>query len=100
MIQQASRIRFPINCRLVERHTGKAVRGQISPTSKKDLVGWTQWRYRAEDEDRTWDWWGIFLQSQRSANRYECYSLIAADRKITRGQRDLHTGTGLGETIA
>jgi hypothetical protein len=74
------------------------VAGQIDPTTKKDLRAWTQWRYRFEDEDRTWDWWGIFLLSQSSANRYECYSLIAGDtleglmvldlklRKIASGQ--------------
>jgi hypothetical protein len=55
------------------------VAGQISRTSKKDLIAWTQWRYRAEDEDRTWDWWGIFLQSQSPGKRYECYSLIAGE---------------------
>jgi hypothetical protein len=79
MIQKASRIQFPIKCRLVERHTGKTVAAQIGPTSKKDLIAWTQWRYRLEDEDRIWDWWEIFLQSQSSTNRYECYSLIAGD---------------------
>jgi hypothetical protein len=75
--QPASRIQFPINCWLIERHTGKTVPGQIAPTTKRDLVTWTQWRYRAEDDDKNWDWWGIFLESQRSKGRYECYSLIA-----------------------
>jgi hypothetical protein len=78
MIRRASRIRFPINCWLVERQTGKTVAGQIGPTTKRDLLGWVQWRYRADDEDKTWDWWGIYLQSQGPENRYECYSLITS----------------------
>jgi hypothetical protein len=79
MIQQASRLRFPINCWLIERQTGKSVTGQIRPTTRRDLLGWAQWRYRVEDEDKRWDWWGIFLESQRSENRYDCYSVIAGD---------------------
>jgi GNAT superfamily N-acetyltransferase len=34
-------------------------------------------RYRPTDEDRGWDWWGIYLECRASPGWYECYAALA-----------------------
>jgi hypothetical protein len=60
----------------VDRATRRPVRGVIRQADERDLLGWTRWRYRPDDEDRGWDWWEIFRDCRQSGGRYECYAAV------------------------
>ena len=51
--------------------------GIIRVPIDQELLLWTGWRYRPTDEDRGWDWWGIYLECRASPGRYECYAALA-----------------------
>lgn len=53
--------------------------GIIRIAIERDLLLWTGWRYRQTDEDRAWDWWGIYRECRASRGRYECYAALALD---------------------
>ena len=73
-------MQFPIAVGFSERHTGFGVPGVIRPVVEEDLLAWTTWRYGARDEDKEWDWRGIYLDCKRRADRYECYAAVAASQ--------------------
>ncbi|MFO1500661.1 MAG: hypothetical protein U1G07_20135 [Verrucomicrobiota bacterium] len=52
--------------------------GLIQLALEQHLVWWTGWRYNERDEDRGWDWWGIYRECSELAGRYECYAAAAA----------------------
>ena len=53
--------------------------GVIRVPIDQELLLWTGWRYRPTDEDRGWDWWGIYLECRASRGRYEYYAALALD---------------------
>ncbi len=65
-------------CHFTDRLSGERVRGLILPATEQDLLAWTGWRYSAEDEDKDWDWWSIYLESRLSEGRYECFAAFSA----------------------
>ncbi len=65
------------------------MQGFMLPATERDLLLWTRWRYRPQDEDRTWDWWEIFLECKSSRGRYECYAAIAQNELQGLMQLDL-----------
>src|SRR5436190_24029018 len=67
-----------IAANFVERRTRRVVEGFMRKATEFDLLGWTTWRYKFDDEDRDWDWWTIYAKSQRSRSRKECYAAIVA----------------------
>ena len=74
--------------------------GFIRIATNDDLLLWTGWRYRPTDEDRTWGWWGIFLECRASRRRYECYAALALDDLQGLAVLDLKTGrTSVGNAI-
>ena len=36
-----------------------------------------RWRYRAEDEDRSWDWSAIYAEAKEPNGNQECYAAWA-----------------------
>jgi hypothetical protein len=70
---------FPLTTRFVDRGSGEWVPGVIRSATDQDLLLWTAWRYGAADQDRGWDWWGIYLECPESRGRYECYAALALD---------------------
>ena len=70
-------MQLPLATRFVNRGSEESVRGLIRIATEQDLLSWTGWRYRSSDEDRTWDWWGIYLECRASQGRYECYAALA-----------------------
>ena len=67
-------MRAMVTARFTFRATGASVTGHIQPADERDLLAWTRWQYRRSDKDRTWDWWGIYLECKLSAGRYECFA--------------------------
>lgn len=53
------------------------MRGLIQIAVERHLLRWTGWRHDAGDEDRGWDWWGIYQECSSSAGRCECYAAVA-----------------------
>jgi GNAT superfamily N-acetyltransferase len=72
-------MKLPLAASFVDRGSGERVSGVIRVPSDQDLLLWTGWRYRPTDEDRGWDWWGIYLDCRVSPGRYECYAALALD---------------------
>jgi hypothetical protein len=72
-------MKLPLTTRFVDRGTGKGVLGFIRLATDRDLLLWTGWRYRPTDEDRAWDWWGIYQECRALTGRYECYAALALD---------------------
>jgi hypothetical protein len=70
---------LPLTTRFIDRGSGEGVPGLIRIATDQDLLLWTGWRYRAFDEDRAWDWWGIYLECRASRGRYECYAALALE---------------------
>ena len=70
-------MQLPIVCKWAERVGGTTVRGGIRLVEELDLLAWTRWRYGSHDEDKTWDWWGIFTECRVSSGRHECYAALA-----------------------
>ena len=92
-------MRFPLAASFVDRGSGERAHGLVRIADEQHLLLWTAWRYRPRDEDRTWDWWGIYRECGKSGSRYECYAALAEndlqglmvlDIKLSR------TGTGKG----
>jgi hypothetical protein len=70
---------LPLTTRFVDKSSGASVPGLIRIASDLDLVLWMRWRYRLNDTDRHWDWWGIHLECAASQDRFECYAALALD---------------------
>jgi hypothetical protein len=68
---------LPLRAKFIDRSTNRGVHGSIQLASQNDLLAWTRWRYRPDDEDSHWDWWSIFQECNAKPRRYECYSAIA-----------------------
>jgi hypothetical protein len=68
---------FPLPTSFLENSSGSSVDGLIRLATQQDLTLWTQWRYRTSDEDRTWDWRGIYSGCADSRGQYECYAAFA-----------------------
>jgi hypothetical protein len=49
----------------------------IRQATEEDVLLWTEWRYRARDEDREWDWWSIYREYAAQPERYEIYAAVA-----------------------
>lgn len=71
-------MRLPLASTFVDRGSGERVRGFIRLAIEQDLLLWTGWQYRPSDEDKAWDWWGIYGESMASRDRYECYAALTA----------------------
>jgi hypothetical protein len=89
-------MKFPLTTRFFDRSTGAAVPGLIQAATSRDLLLWTAWQYQPKDEDREWDWWGIFLECQAAPERYECYASLARERLQGLLVLDLATRTTTG----
>ena len=72
-------MQLPLAASFVDKASGARVPGLIHIAFDQHLLWWTGWRYDAKDEDRSWDWWGIYRECGSSAGRYECYAAEAAD---------------------
>jgi hypothetical protein len=68
---------LPLITRFIDKRSGGRVPGFIGIATDQDLLRWTAWRYRPADEDRTWDWWEIYLDCKKVAGRYQCYAARA-----------------------
>jgi hypothetical protein len=68
---------LPCRAKFIDRSTNRAVQGRIESATENDLLAWTRWRYRSDDEDIHWDWWSIFQECNADPGRYECYSAVA-----------------------
>ncbi len=78
------------------------MQGFILPATERDMLLWTRWRYRPQDEDGIWDWWEIFLECKTSRGRYECYAAIAQHELQGLMQLDLkprRVGSGKGIVV-
>lgn len=71
------KMQLPLAVGLVERESGAGVRGEVQIAVEEHLLMWTSWRYRSQDEDRTWDWWGIFQECKTSGGQMECFAAFA-----------------------
>jgi len=65
---------FPIATRFMDRTTETSVTGSVQATDDRDMLAWTSWRYREQDEDRNWDWRKILQECRASGKLRECYS--------------------------
>jgi len=72
-------MQLPLVARFVERTSGRIVRGTIDRAIDEAIAAWIQWRYGREDEDRSWDWRSIYLESIKTPGRHECYAAWAND---------------------
>ena len=72
-------MKLPVTTRFIEKGSGKRMEGLIRIATEHDLLLWTGWRYRPSDEDRTWDWWSLYLECKASNGRYECYAAFMAN---------------------
>ncbi len=72
-------MQLPLGARFVDRSSGARVHGLIQIAVEQHMLWWTGWRYGSQDEDRGWDWWGIYRECRSSAGRHECYAAIAAN---------------------
>jgi hypothetical protein len=52
---------FPLKTRFVDRASGKGVPGLIRIATEQDMPLWTNWRYGSTDDDKSWDWWSLYL---------------------------------------
>ena len=41
------------------------------------MLLWTNWRYGSTDDDKSWDWWSLYLECRASRGRNECYAALA-----------------------
>jgi hypothetical protein len=91
---------LPLTARFVDRGSGERVSGFIRIATDHDLLLWTGWRYQPTDEDRAWDWWGIYLECRASRGRYECFAALALDDLQGLAVLDLKTRrTSVGNAI-
>jgi hypothetical protein len=66
---------FPIW--LERRSSGERVKGLITRAGLDDVLSWADWEYSPDDEDREWNWIGLYTESLQSPGRFECYSTFA-----------------------
>ena len=52
---------LPLKARFVDRTSGKGVPGLIRIATEQDMLLWTNWRYGSSDDDKSWDWWSLYL---------------------------------------
>jgi hypothetical protein len=91
---------LPLTARFVDRGSGERKPGLVRIATDHDLLLWTGWRYRPTDEDRAWDWWGIYLECRASRGRYECYAALALEDLQGLAVLDLKTRrTSVGKAI-
>ena len=93
-------MRLPLAVSLIDKGSGERVPGVVRMAIEQDLLLWMRWRYRPSDQDRTWDWWGIYLESMASDGRHECYAALAAEglhglMLLNLEKRKLGTGSGM-----
>lgn len=72
-------MQLPLPVGLVDKASGERVPGNVCAATKQHLLLWTDWRYNTGDEDRTWDWWGLYRECALSGGRCECYAALAAN---------------------
>jgi hypothetical protein len=70
---------LPLAAKFIDKASKKKVPGLIRRVDLLDMAFWTGWRHRSTDEDRSWDWWSIYLDCARSTGRYELYGALTAD---------------------
>jgi GNAT superfamily N-acetyltransferase len=70
-------MQFPLAAAFVDRVSGERMRGLAQIAVEENLLLWAGWQYRPRDEDRSWDWWGIFQECKLSESRFECYAALA-----------------------
>jgi hypothetical protein len=71
-------MQLPLTASFVDKASGTRVPGLIQAAVDQHLLRWTGWRYESRDDDRGWDWWGIYRECRSSAGRYECFAVEAA----------------------
>jgi hypothetical protein len=96
----AGQMRLPLATVFVDKSSGKRVPGFVQRAFEQDLLLWMRWRYRPNDLDRTWDWWGIYLDTLVSDGRHECYAALAGAElhglmQISLNERELGTDRGI-----
>jgi hypothetical protein len=75
----ARHMRLPLTANFIDKGSGSKVPGVVQRAVEQDLLLWLRWRYRTRDPDRTWDRWGIYLDTLVSNGRHECYAALAAE---------------------
>lgn len=70
---------FPLTTNFIYKGSGERVSGLIEIAIDQHLLLWTGWRYRDRDEDRTWDWWSIYVGCGSPGARCECYAALAGN---------------------